>query len=219
MIPPANRDPADSNAPSDGPSLDERTVAVLDRLRNRTEPISLADLAADVADHGPHPRGGSEVGAAPDIHRVRIRLHHVELPGLDEAGFLDYDAGERLVAPRERANRDPPSTDTMFELLAHRYRRAVLDCLDEQRPLAVPELAAEVARREPDHPTQAIPPAAIDRIHAALQHTHLPKLQQAGAVRIGPTDGLVTAGENAVWLLSALRALGTTRAGGSPPFR
>lgn len=208
MVPTANRDPADSIGPAGGPLLDERTAAVLDRLRNRTGPIALSELAADVADHVWYAGGRSENGDATAVHRVRIRLHHVDLPALNEAGYLDYDEAERIVAPLERASWEPPSLDTTFEVLAHRYRRAVLDCLDELRPLTVPELAAEVARLEHDLPADDIPQAAVDRVHDALHHTHLPKLRQARVVRIDGADGLVTMGEHADWLLSVWRAVG-----------
>lgn len=39
-----------------------------------------------------------EVPEADDVHRVAVRLRHVDLPKLEEAGLVDYDHGERMVA-------------------------------------------------------------------------------------------------------------------------
>lgn len=215
MVPTANHDPTEPITGTDGPLLDERTRTVLNCLQDRTGPIPLSDLAADVANRGTYVQGQPDDSAATDVDWVRTRLHHVDLPLLHRAGFLDYDQADQLVVPLARAHREPMSLDTTFELLAHRYLRAVLNCLDEQRPLKVSELAAEVARFEHDAPTDDIPSAVIDRIHAALHHSHLPKLQQAGAVSIDRRDGLVTVGENAEWLLSAWRAVDATRRAGT----
>lgn len=53
----------------------------LDVLLGRTSPIELEELAASVAARG------TESDAA---EHLALRLHHVHLPMMDEAGIIDY---------------------------------------------------------------------------------------------------------------------------------
>jgi hypothetical protein len=39
-----------------------------------------------------------EVPEADDVHRVAVRLRHVDLPKLEDADLVEYDHGERVVA-------------------------------------------------------------------------------------------------------------------------
>lgn len=74
-----------------------RRRAILGVLDDRTPPVALSDLAADLvtredgerADVGRR-RGGIE-------REVAISLHHVHLPKLADRGVLDYDPELNLV--------------------------------------------------------------------------------------------------------------------------
>lgn len=63
--------------------------------RNRTVPLDelTAHLVADREPPGDEPTDGQ-----PD-ERVRLALHHVHLPKLDDVDVIDYDYGRRTVDP------------------------------------------------------------------------------------------------------------------------
>ena len=81
--------PDASDAPSDGESrLSLLRMAALSRLVDGSMPVPLADLAADLAerrDRSLEPRC------------VKIRLHHVVLPKLNDTGLIDYDPDEHEI--------------------------------------------------------------------------------------------------------------------------
>ena len=71
----------------------------------------------------------------------------------------------------------------LFRCLSHSRRRHVLDCLNEsERPLALADLAEDVADRETDAPRAEIADEAVTDVHVALHHNHVPKLVDAGLV-------------------------------------
>lgn len=75
--------------------LGARDAAVLARLVDRSSPVSVAGLAADLVEDADEPV---------DVDRAQVRLHHVALPKLDDAGLVDYDADERVVATTGEAD-------------------------------------------------------------------------------------------------------------------
>jgi hypothetical protein len=70
-----------------------RRRLALDCLAGETPPTELADLAAEIATR--------EDGIDPDdretLHRVKIELHHVHLPKMDDFGVVDYDTDARRL--------------------------------------------------------------------------------------------------------------------------
>lgn len=89
---------------------DERRRHVLYLLREH-ESISLDDLA-DVLTGWLAVRNG-DAGATPqDRDRTHIRLYHVDLPKLREAGLVEFDATTDDVA----LARLPPSVDRLLDL-------------------------------------------------------------------------------------------------------
>ena len=78
-----------------------------------------------------------------------------------------------------RMNEWPP--DVVVEALAHQRRRYILLCLNEE-PLALADLAKEVAARETDI---SIDPStdAVEHVYISLYHHHVPKLADAGLVQ------------------------------------
>jgi hypothetical protein len=99
------------------PRLNDRRLAILRCLRHRRASLTLAELAeeltsdrpgvtrTDLSDGRPARVGltvpdDGDVGGDAD-GRLRVRLHHVDLPLLDDLGFLEYDAAGHLVSPPE----------------------------------------------------------------------------------------------------------------------
>ncbi len=92
-----------------------------------------------------------------------------------------------LEAEREDA------LDAYFTVLSNQRRRHVVDCLQEHRnPMALSDLADEVAVREHDSPVTEIPAEEVSEIQISLYHVHVPKMEDAGLVDYDQDDDLVT---------------------------
>lgn len=82
--------------------------------------------------------------------------------------------------------------NTLFEVLANRRRRYVLHCLREyQTPIALADLADEVATQEQETPLPDIPAEEVKRVYMSLYHTHIPKLVDANIVEYTQEQDLV----------------------------
>lgn len=66
---------------------------VLDVLGESDSPVTLADLAADLAS-----RESDETADRERIERVQISLYHNHVPKLDDVGIVEFDATERTVS-------------------------------------------------------------------------------------------------------------------------
>lgn len=90
--------------------------------------------------------------------------------------------------------------ETLYDCLSHRYRRYVLvHLLEREQPVALADLAREIAEWDYDTPLAEIPVADVSRIHTALYHVHVPKLGDADIVRYNAsrdTVGLAERGES-----------------------
>lgn len=81
----------------------------------------------------------------------------------------------------------------LFGALAGRRRRLVLHCLREyQTPIALADLADEIATREHETSISNIPAEEVKRIYMTLYHTHIPKLADANIVEYAQEEDLVT---------------------------
>lgn len=73
--------------------------------------------------------------------------------------------------------------DATFALLAAARRRYALTYLSgRSQPVALADLAEEVAVREHGDPIAAIPDPEVRRIYLSLYHLHVPKMVEAGAI-------------------------------------
>ncbi|SFS00813.1 hypothetical protein SAMN05216559_2409 [Halomicrobium zhouii] len=74
----------------------ERRRAVFRCLQSADGPVGVADLARDVVAR----ERDADGRAIPDeaVERCYVRLHHVHLPKLTDAGFLHYDQDQTTVA-------------------------------------------------------------------------------------------------------------------------
>lgn len=133
------------------------------------------------------------------VRSVRIDLHHVQLPVLEEAELVEWDRdAETVSATAHPAFRDPhlqrileteaPGLDAVLTALAHPQRRTILSVLAEQDGLvAHAELArAVIARTSGDDF-----PGDEAEVRIQLRHDHLPKLADAGLVEYDAEAGTV----------------------------
>ncbi|QLG61526.1 DUF7344 domain-containing protein [Halorarum salinum] len=89
------------------------------------------------------------------------------------------------------------SPDELFDALADRRRRDVLDLLRTHGgPMSLADLADEIAVREDETPITEVTPGDATRVYMSLYHTHVPKLADAGFLEydrardaVAPTDG------------------------------
>lgn len=84
----------------------------------------------------------------------------------------------------EDAGRASPGTDAIFSILSDERRRYALYCLQEHRqPMALADLADEVARLEYDERSLAtIPAEDVKRVYMSLYHNHVPKMADANVL-------------------------------------
>lgn len=82
--------------------------------------------------------------------------------------------------------------DATFDVLSNRRRREALRCLAaHDEPMALADLADEVAVAERGGPITDIPAEAVKRVYVSLYHTHVPNLENAGFVRYDQERDLV----------------------------
>lgn len=81
----------------------ERRRAVLACLTDRAGVATVTELATDLADEQT-----TEHGDRPCPDRLAVRLHHVDLPRLADAGLVEYDPRDRTVRRRADRPEDPP---------------------------------------------------------------------------------------------------------------
>lgn len=75
---------------------DERRRTLVTVLAERSSPVTLTELATTLGARERSLRGDQ------DSHRtLEVRLHHVHLPLMADAGVIDYDPGENRVEPRQ----------------------------------------------------------------------------------------------------------------------
>lgn len=103
----------------------------------------------------------------------------------------DADIEEGTI---ERADQLP--LDRRLELLADQRRRYVVTSLQEATaPVAVADLAKQLADWEADQSPRATPDHQ-DAVHCSLYHCHLPKLVDAGVVAHNPDQNTVVPAAN-----------------------
>lgn len=86
-----------------------------------------------------------------------------------------------------------PPLDVLFNLLANQRCRYTLRCLCEsETPIALADLAGDVASWEQETPLPDIPAEEVKQVSMTLRHTHLPKLREANIVEYTQEQDLVT---------------------------
>lgn len=96
------------------------------------------------------------------------------------------------------------SLDTVFTVLSDQRRRYILDCLDEyDTPMALNDLAEEVAVREYDSPITEISVTQVKEVSISLHHVHVPRMEDAGLVEYERDDNLVALSEDGQEVIEA----------------
>lgn len=87
---------------------------------------------------------------------------------------------------------DAPALDVLFDVLADQRRRYTLECLREFRtPMALSDLADEVASREQERPVPDIPAEEVKQVYMSLYHVHIPKMADANIVEYTQEQDMV----------------------------
>ncbi|MFU8868912.1 MAG: hypothetical protein ACNA7R_13490 [Natronococcus sp.] len=178
---------------------DGRRRAVLQLLRNRTEPVSDEEVAIHLAaaDAGKRLLDVTE----DELELWRVSLRQAQFPVLEEAGLIEWDAETDTVTlsshpalqnPKlERlVERDGVDWDEILDALAHRRRRIALSVLaDYDTTLSRVALARAILEHEPGSETAF--DEAVEDCCTTLHHVHLPKLAAAGLVSYDARSGAV----------------------------
>lgn len=94
---------------------------------------------------------------------------------------------------RAQSTPDAPPLDVLFEVLAHQRRRYTLACLRElETPIALADLANEVASREQGTPIPDAPAEEVKQVYTSLYHSHVPKMADANIVEYSREDDTVS---------------------------
>lgn len=88
--------------------------------------------------------------------------------------------------------------NTVFSVFAHHRRRYTLrELWRHEQPMALADLADELAVRENETAITEIPAEEVKRIYMSLYHTHIPKLAEADLVDYDQERDTVTLTEYA----------------------
>lgn len=172
----------------------ENCREVVQVLRAHNDAITVTELAKRVAT-----TESASTADASAVDSVRIRLHHVDLPKLADAGLLDWDKEAGEVFPTDHPVYDGSSADedgsvassrASTATLADDRRREILASIESDGgPITRETLARNVAARDADgEPSQS----RIENVLIQLHHRHLPKLADAGLLEYDRSDGRIT---------------------------
>lgn len=88
--------------------------------------------------------------------------------------------------------------DTLYEVLSDSRRRFVLACLDEYAtPMALSDIADELAVREHGAPITEIEAEEVKSVYVSLYHVHVPKMEDAGLIEYSQEQDAVVLTESA----------------------
>ena len=105
------------------------------------------------------------------------------------------DTNDVLEEEMEAATRLP--LDVIFDLLANeRRRRVVRYLLSESESTTLGELAEHIAAIENDKPESALSSTERKRVYISLYQSHLPKMDDAGAIEFDENRKTVEIGPN-----------------------
>lgn len=170
----------------------------LEALLTWGSPLSEQRLAAYLAADE---RGTPSI-AETDVGAVRLELVTIHLPALMDARLIERDRESQEIRTTDHpAMTDPrfhqllslesDGLETIFNSLAHEYRRLTLSVLRKsQSALSRRALAREICHHLEDE--NEPPTEEIDEVETALHHVHLPKLGDAEFIAYVPETGHVS---------------------------
>lgn len=113
------------------------------------------------------------------------------------------------MAGSGREERGGLSRDTVYDLLNHSYRRAILACLEQHdMALTLADAAEEVARSVEDESVQDIDAEEIKRIYIDLYHSHIPRLEAHDTVQYSQDRDLIALTQQGEQLAEYIDRLG-----------
>lgn len=104
------------------------------------------------------------------------------------SSIQEVDKGASTVAS---PGSNSPTQDAVFEVLSNARRREVIRALREREEVPLGQLAEQVAAWENDTTVQGVTYDQRKRVYTALQQSHLPKMDEAGAVQFDKDRGTV----------------------------
>lgn len=176
-----------------------RRRRILSILDGYTAPVTVGDLAARIVADESEMRPENVRGD--DVKAVQTDLQHVQLPVLQDAGWIEWDRSERAVtktshpalrtsAVRTHVPMLDPSWDHVVSALANRRRRLIITLAnDRQTPIQRDDLVDALATRERELGIEDVSEA---QIRTSLHHQHLPTLAQAGLLEYDHEDATIT---------------------------
>lgn len=117
-----------------------------------------------------------------------------------------------MVSATSDFENDPPGdalpADTLYDLLSHRRRRAMLRRLDEhENPVNLSDLSRWIALGEADSDGDEVRSERLRDVRISLYHVHVPKLSDAGVVAFDRAERTVELLDDGRALLHRLEAL------------
>lgn len=96
--------------------------------------------------------------------------------------------------PTQVSEEHPVSKTILFDILSHERRRFALYCLERyQTPMALADLAAEVARLEHDTESRHhLPRNEEHEVYLDLYHSHIPRMEDANLLAYSHDDDTVS---------------------------
>lgn len=110
---------------------------------------------------------------------------------------------DQLRKNMTNTHRDDFDAEVLFGALSDSRRRFVLSCLREYAtPMALGDIADELAVREQEVPITAISAEEVTSIYISLYHCHIPKMADVGIVEYSQDRDAVTLTEKGGELIS-----------------
>ncbi|TYL40087.1 hypothetical protein CV102_00455 [Natronococcus pandeyae] len=166
-----------------------RRIRLLEVLRSGESPFTLTELTGAVARQEADDEADGQL-----YHEVRISLVHNHLPRLAEYGILEWD-DETVVLEDDtplplrdlsRLLERCDAQDRLLEVLVHPVRTQLYSILRErERPVSVDRLASELATREAGSLSDP------EEARISLHHSHLPAMDDVGALEFDRESGTV----------------------------
>ncbi|MFD1565701.1 hypothetical protein ACFR99_19430 [Haloarchaeobius amylolyticus] len=103
------------------------------------------------------------------------------------------DDGVTTLSKRDESQTDELTRDEIFTMLSNRRRRWVLHYLKqtEKQRVDLRSLVDSISAWEYDVPADELPWKKRKRVYTALRQSHLPKLDEAGAIEYDQSRGVV----------------------------
>lgn len=196
-----------SSLPSKAPLLDasilgdRRQRRLLDILRDRSLPLTERGLAVELAARE-EDKPPADV-TTEERRQRQLRLHHQDLPEFEAAGLIERRpdgvvSTEQFPLPEPNPplphipGLDDPSGEELATLLSRPRRQDVVSLVVERdRPLALDEIAAELATSE-RRTASADDPVDESSLRITLHHVDLPKLDDIGLIEYDSDEKTVS---------------------------